>query len=101
MVQSELVVAPVLVVLLSCFLASEVGSHTLFLALTLCPFVGFLAFPLVAFSALLIGLHATLPHSNGYVLSPLPYSLVESHLPERRPESSAPPQPTPPPTTTT
>jgi len=66
-----------LVVLLSCFAASEVGAHALFLALSLRPLMSFFAFLLVAFSTLSISLHATLRFSNAYVSSPLRYTTVE------------------------
>ena len=95
-VQPKLIVAPLLVVSFSCFLASEVGPHTLFFTLTLCLLVGFFAFPLVAFSTLSISLHATLRYSNAYVSSPLRYSTVESHVHGRRIRSSALPLPTSP-----
>jgi len=52
------------------------------------PFVGFLAFPLVAFSTLSISFHATLRYSNPHVSLPPPYSTVESHLQKQRTRSS-------------
>ena len=63
----RLVLAPVLITLFSCFLASEVGLDAFFFAHTLCLIMGFFAFPLVAFGTLLISLHATLRCLNVHV----------------------------------